>query len=183
MWRQKSVITQFITIVSRSPSGSDTHRFTCSGSFECHADNVISTPYIVPVSTIFVANTGISLGWGWARDEAVNARDNTITANYVYGEKLFCYAYTAFTVSVAPVTSKACYHGPRRLHDVHYDAYMGIPAFSQGQTGCSRMVEAFTYSDLRLAAQILCRACQTHNISCAYESMLSPLVVVSLDRR
>jgi hypothetical protein len=31
------------------------------------------------------SNTGISLGWGWSRDEAVNAADNTISENYVFG--------------------------------------------------------------------------------------------------
>jgi len=31
------------------------------------------------------SNTGISLGWGWSRDEAANAADNSIIANYVYG--------------------------------------------------------------------------------------------------
>lgn len=31
------------------------------------------------------SNTGISLGWGWSRDEAVNAADNTISANYIFG--------------------------------------------------------------------------------------------------
>lgn len=31
------------------------------------------------------SNTGISLGWGWSRDEAVNAADNLISANYISG--------------------------------------------------------------------------------------------------
>lgn len=31
------------------------------------------------------ANTGISLGWGWSRDEATNAGYNAIVDNYVYG--------------------------------------------------------------------------------------------------
>lgn len=31
------------------------------------------------------ANTGISLGWGWSRDEATNAGWNNIIGNYVYG--------------------------------------------------------------------------------------------------
>jgi hypothetical protein len=30
-------------------------------------------------------NTGISLGWGWSRDEATNAGSNTIAGNYVFG--------------------------------------------------------------------------------------------------
>ena len=31
------------------------------------------------------SNTGISLGWGWSRDEARNAADNSIVGNYVFG--------------------------------------------------------------------------------------------------
>jgi hypothetical protein len=31
------------------------------------------------------SNTGISLGWGWSRDEARNAANNSIVGNYVYG--------------------------------------------------------------------------------------------------
>lgn len=31
------------------------------------------------------SNTGISLGWGWSRDEATNAANNLIDSNYVYG--------------------------------------------------------------------------------------------------
>lgn len=31
------------------------------------------------------SNTGISLGWGWSRDEAVNAANNTISANVIFG--------------------------------------------------------------------------------------------------
>ena len=32
-----------------------------------------------------VARAGISLGWGWSRDEAVNAYDNHIVGNWVNG--------------------------------------------------------------------------------------------------
>jgi hypothetical protein len=31
------------------------------------------------------SNTGISLGWGWSRDEATNAANNTISQNYILG--------------------------------------------------------------------------------------------------
>ena len=30
-------------------------------------------------------NTGISMGWGWARDEAANVGDNVIQGNWVNG--------------------------------------------------------------------------------------------------
>ena len=36
-------------------------------------------------SIVNCSNTGISLGWGWARDEASNSGDNVIEANYIYG--------------------------------------------------------------------------------------------------
>ena len=31
------------------------------------------------------SNTGISLGWGWSRDEAANSADNVIKENYIFG--------------------------------------------------------------------------------------------------
>lgn len=36
-------------------------------------------------SIVNCSNTGISLGWGWSRDEASNAGWNAIVGNYIYG--------------------------------------------------------------------------------------------------
>ena len=76
-------------------------------------------------------NTGISMGWGWARDEAANAGDNVIQGNWVNG---------ATGAAAAVCDSRS--HVPRNMS-----------CAAQAATGCCRTGAAFTCLDRSLALQ------------------------------
>src|SRR4051812_10003379 len=78
------------TFITHTPTGymTITNNFFDGIPVEYHDCSVILGGFLIETNissnTILNnANTGISLGWGWSRDEATNAYSNLISYNYV----------------------------------------------------------------------------------------------------